>query len=549
MSSFLSVVKQKFSSSMPLENMNGTLILKYGINIGLLAVICIATAAAWRQGGNIDAGSLVNFTVQNLEKLGMTHRLREPVTYPAEFVASYGYSTQILNHYAGELVTLVTGSEYSVGNGIVYSVRNVVTFLISLLAYWGVYQIIVNFTKSQIFSWLGVIFLSITGTFTGNSFYNDKDIPLASGLILLAAVIVNTYLYRVDGLRSTRLVRQTSINLFLGLILTLGTRPGFWPVILLLLVITLVITWQSTAMYKPLVLTTLSAGLYVVITNGYLLRSPVWWFTNSLTMSTKFPFSGAVTIRSDPYAAGYQWYLALMVLIQTPLIILLMFVALVCSVCFFLISKKRRENLQARNFIIVSSLLIALSGGLVFIATVQSTVTYDGARQFLFVYPLLATGAALAAWKIFQQLEKKTFKNLITFVLTVGISAAAVGTLQLFPYQHVYTSEWALWDDRPSDNSFDNQAVSAKETQNWINSHYQDQKIGLLPEQVFTPYLRGNSLVPTSDPEMRFYAQLWRPAMIPDYYVHCPTVFSVTRSQFWNLRLLSYVRDCSLKAP
>ena len=536
---------------MSLKKITRALFIRNGLKIGLLAMISTGTVAAWRQGSNLDAGYLVHFTGQNLEKLGISHRLRDAITYQEEYVASYGYSTQLFNHYAGELVTWLAGSEYSADNEIVYSVRNVVTFFISLLAYWGVYQIIKNFTQSQTFSWLGVIFLSIIGTFTGNSFFNDKDIPLAAGVILLVAATVNTYLYKFDGYRSKMIVRQTWVNLCWGLILTLGTRPGFWPVILLLTVVTLLVARQTTSisMYKSLCWATLSGGLYVVISNGYLLRSPIWWFTNSLTMSTKFPFSGSVTIRSDPYAAGYRWYLAFMVLIQTPLMILLLFFALVCIVCLLMISNRKRADLHNRNFIVISSLLIALSGGLVLIATVQSTVTYDGARQFLFVYPLLATCAALASWKIFNQLDKKLIKNLTTFVVLIGICAPAVGTLQLFPYQHVYTSEWALWDDRPSDNSFDNQAVSAKETQNWINAHYQHQKIGSIPEQAFKPYVQGNSVVATSDENMRLYTQIWRPALIPDYFVHCPIVFSLTRSQFWNLRLLSYVRDCSKKAP
>jgi hypothetical protein len=516
--------------------------------IGVLSVILIGAIAAWHQGGNIDAGYLVMFTEQNLAKLGLPNNFKISQSFPAEYVATYGYSVQIWNHYVGELVTWILGEKYSINNGTVYSVRNVITFLVSLLAYWGVYQIIRNITASKFFGWLGVVFLAVIGTSTGNGFYNDKDVPLASGLILLIAVLVNAYLYNNRRVKSSSFIKQTSISLFFGISLTIGSRPGFWPVIVVLLVAIFFVVRKQKKMRSSLIWSVVISMFYVVATNGYLLRSPIWWLENSLTMSTKFPWSGATMIHSTTYPGGYRWYLSFMVAIQTPLVILILFVASVPLTAFFLISRRLRSQSRYQTLIVVNVLLIGFSVGLIFLATVQSSVTYDGARQFLFVYPILAATAAITAWLIFINLHNKIFRILMTVGLSVGILLPAIATLQLFPYQHVYTSEWSLWDTRSSDNMFDNQGVSSKETQEWINQHYRDQKIAIIPEQTFVPYLEDNQLVPTGDKELRLYAQIWRPALIPDYFNHCKQVFSVSRSQFWNKRLLSYVRDCTEKA-
>jgi hypothetical protein len=164
------------------------------------------------------------------------------------------------------------------------------------------------------------------------------------------------------------------------------------------------------------------------------------------------------------------------------------------------------------------------------------------------VYPLFAALAGISVWWILSNVDSRYVRTLTKAVLAVGFLLPSVATVQLFPYQQVYTSEWSLFDKSTSDNAFDNQGVSSKQTQEWVNRNYQNQKIATIFEQTFVPYLENNELVSTADSNLKLYAQVWRPALIPDYFGDCKRVYAVTRSQFWKKYLLSYVRDCSLPA-
>lgn len=510
-----------------------------------VAAIFVGAVSAWREGANFDSRTTMLFNEQNLQQLGYPNNFQSSQTFPKEVVASYGYSVQIINHVLGKFVTNLLGQEFSLNNSNVYSARNLVTFLVSLFAFWGVFQIVRNLTNKNSIGWLGVTCLLAIGSFTGNSLNNDKDVPLASGLVLLLAVLINGYLYRCDLVKSSRFYIQNLIFLFFGTIFTIGSRPGFWPIVFVLLSAILIIYHGYRRMLLSLIGSLLGAMTYVMLTNGYFLHSPLWWFQNAIAMSDKFPWTGQVMIRSQNYPAGYRWYLPFMVLIQTPLLMILLSSFAVGLVVFMLLNKRCRATQTDRKLIVSVLLLSSFSLGLVFIAVVQSAVTYDGARQFLFVYPLIAAISAISSWWVFNNARRKSVRLLTVSALTVGLAVPLLATIQLFPYQHIYTSEWSLWDSTISDNAFDNQAVSSRETQSWINRNYRGKNIAYLPEQTYAPFIKGNKLVSTQDSEMQLYAQLWRPAFLPNNFTQCKQVFALTRSQFWIERVLNLVRDCS----
>ena len=87
--------------------------------------------------------------------------------------------------------------------------------------------------------------------------------------------------------------------------------------------------------------------------------------------------------------------------------------------------------------------------------------------------------------------------------------------------------------------------------QEWINANLTQEREAALFSQNFQPFMRGKTLVDRGDPPGRgdppweIYAQIWRPAQLPDYYEVCPKVYEVSRSIYGQRRILAYARVCN----
>ena len=136
-------------------------------------------------------------------------------------------------------------------------------------------------------------------------------------------------------------------------------------------------------------------------------------------------------------------------------------------------------------------------------------------------------------------------------IFSLGVTAVfavklLIDSSSLFPYNYIYVNEFAQNSQFESRWEFDYYGISAKETQEFINDNYEQINEASIFFQSFVPYMEDDIVnEPTSSTKIDVYAQVWRPAMIPDYFEFCPKVFEVIRNLNGGKISLSYARQCS----
>jgi hypothetical protein len=393
--------------------------------------------------------------------------------------------------------------------------------------------------------------LLAVGIFTGNSLMNDKDVPLASGYICLVALVVMRLLLKREELSSRNWQVAQFVLGSCGLIFSLGTRPGLWPVLFVFVVAGALVERSSESGLRSLILGYLAGFFLVLATNGYLLRRPLWWFQNSLSVSSNFPWNGFVMVRGQLKPATPSWYGPLMIFEQLPMVCVIGVLATIVFTIRVVATTSLRRNSTERRRTLAIIFVIGAASGPVLIGVVKESALYDAARQLLFVFPLLTSLAAIGFLEMYKLSTHKILRRIVIGLASVGLASPVLATIQLFPYQHTYGNEVTAFFDAPSDYWFDNQGVSARKVQDWINTNLTQEREAALFPQNFQPFMRGKTLVDRGDPPGRgnppweIYAQIWRPSQLPDYYEVCPKVFEVSRSIYGQRRILAYARVCN----
>ena len=518
--------------------------------VGCALFVAFGFIAALRQGANVDTGTTTDFSRENLRVL--VRGAQKDDGYPVNsIVASYGYSIQSVWYLLARTYSMLTGSNFNPYSSSAFSLRNGIVFLVSLASYSGTYFVASIISGSRKVGAVAVAILLAVGIFTGNSLMNDKDVPLASGYICLVALVVIRLLLKREELSSRNWqVAQFALGSF-GLIFSLGTRPGLWPVLFAFVFAGVLVERSSRSGLRSLVLGYLAGFFVVLATNGYLLRRPLWWFQNSLSVSSNFPWNGFVVVKGQLKPASPSWYGPLMIFEQLPMVCVIGVLVTVIFTIRSLATTSLRRNSTERRRALAIVVVIGAASGPVLIGVLKESALYDAARQLLFVFPLLASLAALGFFEMYKLSTHNILRRIVIGLASVGLASPVLATIQLFPYQHTYGNEVTAFFDAPSDYWFDNQGVSAREVQEWINTNLTQRREAALFPQNFQPFMRGKKLVPRGDPPGRgnppweIYAQIWRPAQLPDYYEVCPKVFEVSRSIYGQRRILAYARVCN----
>lgn len=517
---------------------------------GCALFVAFGFITALRQGANVDAGPITDLSRENLRVLvrGTPRKEADPFD---SIVASYGYSVQSVWYVILRLYSGLTGSDFNPYSSSAFSLRNGVIFLVSLVSYYGTYFIASVISGSRRVGVVAVAMLLTVGIFTGNSLMNDKDVPLASGYICLVALVVIRLLLKKEELSSRNWqLAQFGLGSF-GLIFSLGTRPGLWPVLFAFVAASALVERSRKSGLRSLIFGYLAGFFVVLATNGYLLRRPLWWFQNSLSVSSNFPWNGFVMVKAQLHPATPSWYGPLMIFEQLPMVCIIGVLFTILFTIRTVAAPSLRRNSTERRRALAIAFVIGAASGPVLIGVLKESALYDAARQLLFVFPLLASLAAVGFFEMYKLSTHKILRRTVIGLATVGLASPGLATIQLFPYQHTYGNEVTAFFDAPSDYWFDNQGVSARKVQEWVNTNLTQEREAALFPQNFEPFMRGKTLVDRGtppgrgDPPWEIYAQIWRPSQLPDYYEVCPKVFEVSRSIYGQRRILAYARVCN----
>jgi hypothetical protein len=514
---------------------------KYQIQAFFSVLIILGIFGSWKIGTYVDAPTDALFAKYNFGKLlrissfqgGYSDNLNT-------YVASYGYSVTLLLFGPIWVLGKFFDPSHSLQNETAMFFRNLTTYFIGLLGILAIYnwgKIVLN-PRLKI---LPLLIPIISPVLFGNLLMNSKDVPLFTGfaaiIYLFAKLFDNKSSEKLDG-------RIVILWLMISIIFTIGVRPIslVWMSPLLLAFIFLVI--KRAHQYLKHVLFGISmSALYIIFTNYFLITSPIYWFSNLFDTGKNFPWTGAVLSWGKLYRSPDipSHYFLEILISQIPLFILLL---LLISIGLF-----GRTFTKQKKKVPVSVVVSFLCLIILLVQTfVMKPIIYDNARQLLFVWVFILVIACWTLGEIYPRINKF---NALAVILVILSSISLVDQIRLFPYNYIYRNEIARSLPQGSFET-DYWGLSGKELTKWVvedslKDRNRSATFAYIFPQSYDPYVRNTSLVPvsTADHNAKYYSQIWRPGLLPDFSAQCPIVFSVDRSfLFGKKEVLGYVRKC-----
>jgi hypothetical protein len=345
----------------------------------------------------------------------------------------YGPATLLLSHDVNRLLNDEEPDsagmwpyQYAVRHGVVAAIG-----LACLLAAAGL-------AWSVMGSWRWAVvtagILSAIPLWTGQTMFNPKDVPVAAGhtlftlgLVLLAAAKPTAKLWSL--LASGFIVAA-------GTFLALGTRPGTWAPMLVVLAVFVLAVIRSRPIQTRANLVRIglvTVGSFVVAYGGLLALYPRV-FSNPLTMLRVSASSSADYVSFGGQPRSDRRYVFVHLLTDMPLgLLTLMVIGTVLVVWMLVVQRRRAANVDGMALVGAQAYAVLVA------AVVLDTSLYNGLRQLLFAFPALAVLATIGLAALVTSLAGK---NLAQALLTVAAGLALVlptaVQLAMFPYQYSY---------------------------------------------------------------------------------------------------------------
>jgi len=506
------------------------------LRFSILLYSLIGVLGSWKVGAYADSPAdalLAKYNFGFLFKIsGFTNGF--PLDWDV-FVASYGYSVSLFIFGPIWIIGRIFDPNFGLQNEVAIFLRNLLTYSMGMLGVVALYRWGTIVLRPRL-QFLPLLLPLFAPTLFGNFFMNSKDVPLFTGFSSLMCLIALLF-DKVDS----NIVRSLEVILwtFISIVFTFGVRPISIAWVSPLLLAILVLSFKQKSTYiKPLTIGICIALLYTMLTNYYLLTNPLFWLSNLVSTGQNFPWTGAVLswgqLYRSPEIPGS--YFAEMLFAQFPL-----FTIFLIPVYLVRIRKKSKKPLS-----VVAA--ISLTIFVILQTLVLEPVIYDNGRQLLFVWGLLSLIFMWLLSEVYPTIMK--FKSVATIVMGL-ILITSIDQVRLFPYNYIYRNEIAQLLPQGSFET-DYWGISGKEMTRWvINDARTDgepnSKFAYIFQQSFDPFLSKSNLELVSINELtaKYYSQIWRPGLLPDYSAQCPIAYSVERSFLLGKKeVLGYVRKC-----
>lgn len=309
-----------------------------------------------------------------------------------------------------------------------------------------------------------------TPLFVGMSHVNFKDMPVAAGMSLVSAGLMLAYSARSTAVRWL----AGTILMALGSIVTLGTRPGAWPLLLGLTVgswVIFALICLRTRSVEQLAPTGIGAVVgiaaslvFLVATNPFARIDLLAWLWDAFAVMRQYPWDGVTRAAGQDFdATDLPWWyvpgwLAAQLPVLTTLAAVWALVATGASVAGARWSIPRRSLVgmaPAGIQGVVLPVVIVLGG----------SVLYDGLRHVLFIIPalvaLIAIGVAaidVARW------PRPRWHAAATALVALGVVGASLfATVRWIPYSYAFINPAVGWASSERSWELDYWGVSAIE--------------------------------------------------------------------------------------
>ena len=345
---------------------------------------------------------------------------------------------------------LVTGNFYPskvhlTSHGVLFDIASVFLTLFFKKFTLETYHLIKALMAMPIFILIGLIIYQLTnewislGTmmllllfprFYGDMFQNSVDIPTTLSLSLLVG-------YFIYYLRSKKkLIQQVGLGLISAIVVSQRIILGY-IFILNFLTIFLIGLYKkrSIATFFGEALTI--SGFFVLflhLTHPYLFSHPLKGLFDMLSTSKSFPFAAAALFEGSlVWAYQLPWYyLPKLILVTTPLITILLFIAGFFYLIYLFLTEKKDV---IKKFSYLYLLLIFVIPIVVVIWF--KPILYDSWRHFLFLSAPIVLIAAFGLLLI-MNIKKKLIKTLLFIAVGVNLLFTVKEMIILHPYQYIY---------------------------------------------------------------------------------------------------------------
>ena len=337
-----------------------------------------------------------------------------------------------------------------------YAVRHLAVAALALLTALAAGAAVSFLTRSRRFGVWAAAGLLAVPEWTGQGFFNPKDIPTAAGYTLVTVALVIALGDGPRGAEGRRRRWAIGVLLAAGLFIGAGTRMALWvPLAASLVTYAALRLGQRQLGGREAGLDTdlaVAAGTGTGIASIAFLypnvaRAPLSLLVESVSASADFPWKG-FTLTAGQLLSEHPhwWYLPVWVGASVPL--LLGALAILGGV-LGIRSLARARGVGWRGavwgrrglglvLVVQQALLLPLG------SIVGDTVMYNGIRQHIYVLPAIAILAGVGAQRLWRwtgtRRRVERWRDLATAVLVAALLIPMFEQALLFPYNHTYVN-------------------------------------------------------------------------------------------------------------
>ena len=350
-----------------------------------------------------------------------------------------------------------------------YEIRHLVVALVGLAAVFCVGVAVRVLTRDRLASIWGAAALLAIPVWTGNSMFNIKDIPVASGFTFVTVgLLLGLAGASRDSWPSPRRLLLVSALVALGTLIGVGTRPAMWVPFILSMSVFAALSWLMLRSSGGLLRSVAAPAAGLLVGLGgiaalypYAAATPIDWLIGSVADSSGYQVghdtltAGELLSATDPPI----WYLPAWIFAGVPVII---FGLAALAAVVVIRNALRWRSLERGTEVppraqrergpeapsraeVAGTLLVTLQ--LVLLPTaaiVAGSSMYSGLRQHLYVLPAVAMLAGIGAAKVLQAARRKEAPLRVRWaaalVLALALAVPAVEQTRLYPYNYVYVN-------------------------------------------------------------------------------------------------------------
>jgi hypothetical protein len=364
---------------------------------------------------------------------------------------------------------------------ITYFIQGSINILIALIATTAFALLVGKLLNSAIAGAMAFATYSTIPLIVGMNALNFKDVPLSAGFTLCA---IGAVLCNLSGYLPSKDRKSLGLALiFLGSVISVGTRPGSWVVTLFVIVsclsASMFLAQNKTSLRKFASTLSLATSAFVLsllvlfATHPFARIDYFEWLVKVFQLSSKFPAGGVnITLGYILPAENLPWwYVPAWIFAQLPVLMCLL---LLFSIVYITVNfcKKRITNQQRILIVVfgVQGLVIPL------IAVVSNASLYNGIRHLLFLYPFVAILITVTYQNLHSlpfikrsKLRTRGLAFLVITTLTLNIWAA----VRWYPYSYAFVNPIAAGDTSKEMWELDGWAITSGEVS------YEFSKLGI----------------------------------------------------------------------